>query len=107
MNHTAHATAPLAARGECPAWCTTTHGVHLGEEDWTHQGGILELADDATARLCMSIDPDTGERDGPYVLIGSCEYSLPDAADLAARLTALVSAALGHSASSRNALSRS
>jgi hypothetical protein len=91
----------------CPHWCTTVHGVLQGEEDAVHHGDPVLLDDDTTARMCMSIDPSTGERDGPYILIGSREYSLDQAAELGAQLTALTAAGRAYSASSRNALSRS
>lgn len=65
---------------ECPDWCVAAHSVHVGEEDWIHVGEPLPVADGGTtARLCMSVDPGTGAVDGPYVLIGSSEYT-PDAA---------------------------
>jgi hypothetical protein len=38
----------------------------------------------------MSIDPDTGEADGPYVMIGSTEYTVAEAVRLARSLVALV-----------------
>ncbi len=38
----------------------------------------------------MSIDPDTCEVDGPYVLIGVTEYTVAEAVDLARSLAALV-----------------
>jgi hypothetical protein len=72
-----------------------------------HHGDPVRLDDEATARLSMSIDPETGEQDGPYILIGSKEYSLEQAAELTAQLTALTAAGRVYSASSRNALSRS
>ena len=77
----------------CPPWCVSAHGEHLGEEDWVHLGEPLSLAEDASARLCMSVDPDSRVADGPYVVIGSHEYSLPAAAALGAALTAM--AAIG------------
>jgi hypothetical protein len=40
----------------------------------------------------MSIDPGTGEVDGPYVLIGTSEYSMSQAVDLAEGLLRLASA---------------
>ncbi|TFD18014.1 hypothetical protein [Cryobacterium sp. TMT2-23] len=49
----------------------------------------LALDDGALARLCLSVDPDTGTADGPYVLIGSTEYTLKEAEGLGAALVAL------------------
>ncbi len=63
----------------CPGWCSTDHGVHLGEEDWIHTSYPVRLADDRVARMCMSIDPDTGIKDGPYVLIGDTELTMHQA----------------------------
>jgi hypothetical protein len=91
----------------CPHWCTAVHGVLQGEEDSVHHGETLLLDDDSTARLCMSIDPSTGEHDGPYILIGSKEYTLDQAAQLADQLAALTAVGRAYSPSSRNALSRS
>lgn len=82
--------APAASRvATCPEWCVSAHGVHLGEEDWVHQGEPLVLADDLSARLCMSVDPVEGVADGPYVVIGSHEYNLPAAAALGTALVAM------------------
>ena len=75
----------------CPSWCAVGHGATLGEEDWLHIGEPLPLAADLLARLCMSIDPDTGAVDGPYVLIGASEYSLAEATALGASLMAMAS----------------
>jgi hypothetical protein len=41
----------------------------------------------------MSVDPETGAEDGPYFIIGSSEYTLAGARDLAATLLAAVDAA--------------
>ena len=89
---------PLASRGLCPAWCSTRHGASLGEEDWIHVGEPVLIADGTLAQLCMSIDPDTGVEDGPYVLIGSAEYTLSEAQALGIALLTLsaVGASSGH-----------
>ncbi len=63
----------------CPGWCSTDHGVHLGEEDWIHTSQPVRLADDRVAWRCMSIDPKTGIKDGPYVLIGDTELTMHQA----------------------------
>ncbi|WP_062736125.1 DUF6907 domain-containing protein [Kocuria turfanensis] len=59
----------------CPGWCVARHGEQLGEEDWVHVGEPLTVAEGVTAQLCLSVDPDSGAEDGPYVLIGSSEYT--------------------------------
>lgn len=59
----------------CPGWCVARHGAQFGEEDRVHIGEPLTVAEGVTAQLCMSVDPDSGEEDGPYVLIGSSEYT--------------------------------
>ncbi len=63
--------------------------VHLGEEDWVHTGEPLPIADGVLARTCMSVDPDTGTMDGPYVIVGWRQYSLDEAEALGASLIAL------------------
>ena len=73
----------------CPAWCVTRHGMHLGEEDWVHSGAPIEVARDVTARLHLSVDPGTGVRDGPYLLVGTTEYTPAEAEDLGAAIVAL------------------
>jgi hypothetical protein len=77
------------ARATCPPWCATGHGVHLGEEDWVHLSEPLPLTDGVSAQLCMSIDPLTSAEDGPYVVVGGTEYTLPEAHALAASLMTL------------------
>ncbi|WP_426324917.1 DUF6907 domain-containing protein [Microbacterium sp. E-13] len=86
---------PADSVGErtCPAWCRTLHGVSEGEDDWLHVSEPLVVSDDVTARLCMSVDPRTHEADGPYVLVGSREYSLADAEQLGERLIELTATA--------------
>lgn len=74
----------------CPRWCFTDHGVHLGEEDWIHTSQPVRLADDRVARMCMSIDPDTGIEDGPYVLIGDTELTVDQAKAVGESLLRLV-----------------
>ncbi len=80
---------PPATDPACPDWCVTDHEACDGEENWIHQSAPIFVTPDITARLCMSVDPDTGAVDGPQVLIGDIEYS-PDAAlQLAAALMQL------------------
>ena len=76
----------------CPSWCVTGHGVHLGEEDWLHCSEPLTLTDGVTAQLCVSVDPRTRVEDGPYLVVGSTEYSLDEARALALGLLDLASA---------------
>lgn len=78
-----------SAREACPGWCVTGHGAYLGEEDWLHISEPLVLADGTLAKLFMSIDPSTGTQDGPFVLIGSTEYSLEQAEQIGAALMAM------------------
>jgi hypothetical protein len=73
----------------CPPWCVTGHGVHLGEEDWVHCSEPLPITDGVTAQLCVSIDPSTRAEEGPYVVVGTTEYSLADAQALGASLMTL------------------
>jgi hypothetical protein len=76
----------------CPPWCTTEHGVHLGEEDWIHTSATVAVADGLVARLCLSMDPASGAQDGPYVLIGTTEYTVSEARALGDSLIALADA---------------
>lgn len=73
----------------CPPWCVVRHGAAAGEEDAVHIGGAL-LVRRTVLRLCTTIDPDAGVEDGPYVLVGSAEYTLHEAESLLAALTQLV-----------------
>ena len=81
------------ARAACPAWCATAHGTLLGEEDWIHLGEPVRLTDGVSARLCMTIDPSATVEDGPYVVVGTSEYSLLEAEALGASLMAMVTVA--------------
>jgi hypothetical protein len=60
----------------CPGWCINEHGHYTGEDDYLHAGAQVVLTGDVTARLCASVDPDSGETDGPYVLIDGYDYEL-------------------------------
>lgn len=88
-------------RRTCPSWCNVRHGVSEGEEDWLHISEPIVVADEVEARLCMSTDPETDAEDGPYVIVGSREYSLNDAERLGASLIEL--AGLGASPTRREA----
>ena len=76
----------------CPRWCVTQHGVQLGEEDWIHTSAPVPVTDGLVARLCMSVDPETGAEDGPYVLIGTSEYTVTEAKALGDSLINLAKA---------------
>jgi hypothetical protein len=77
-------------RATCPGWCVTRHGVHAGEEDWVHTGAPLAVADGVVALLCMSVHPGSGATDGPYVIVGSRQHTLDDAAALGEALLGMV-----------------
>jgi hypothetical protein len=46
-------------------------------------------------RLCTTIAPSTGQADGPYVLVGTEEYTLHEADALIDALTQLVDEGMG------------
>ncbi|GGK68514.1 hypothetical protein [Ornithinimicrobium pekingense] len=69
------------------------HDPARGEDDWLHQSEPLTLADGVQARLVMSIDPTTGEEDGPYVLVGDEQLTPAEAERLGIELTALAARA--------------
>lgn len=75
----------------CPPWCVTEHGAYLGEEDWIHTSAPVVVADELDARLCMSIHPDTGVVDGPYVLLGANELTADEAKAIGESLIRLAS----------------
>ncbi len=83
---------PVASPPRCPDWCVVRHGMVLGEEDWVHQGRMLDIAEGVVAQLVMSFDPRTGMEDGPYVLIGGREYTLDEAEQLVEGLRDLIEA---------------
>ena len=60
----------------CPRWCTNEHGRYAGEDDFLHTGANVVLTGNVTAQLCATVDPDTGETDGPYVLIDGYDHEL-------------------------------
>lgn len=80
--------------GSCPSWCVTAHDPARGEDDWLHLSEPLVLTDGVLARLYMSIDPGTGEQDGPYVLVGDDELTPAEAEQLGIELSALAALAL-------------
>jgi hypothetical protein len=73
----------------CPRWCVTQHGVQLGEEDWIHTSAPVPVAEGLVARMCTSVDPGTGAVDGPFVLIGTSEYTVAEARELGRSLLSL------------------
>jgi hypothetical protein len=70
------------------------HGIHLGEEDQVHISRQLCVRT-MLMRLCATIDPDTAEMDGPYVLMGTQEFDLGEVDALIAALTQLAQDAKG------------
>jgi hypothetical protein len=82
----------------CPPWCVTAHDPSRGEDDWLHQGEPVTLADGVRATVSMSIDPTTGDHDGPYVLIGDTQHTPEDAERIAAELSLLAQALPGPAA---------
>ena len=84
--------AATAAR-PCPHWCVTRHGVHLGEENWIHASEPLPVADGVRSQIVMSLDPDTGTADGPYIVVGEQEYPLTEARLLGSAFIAAADAA--------------
>lgn len=73
----------------CPRWCVTQHGVQLGEEDWIHSSAPVPIAEGLVARLSKSVDPETRAEDGPFVLVGTSEYTVAEARELGRSLIAL------------------
>jgi hypothetical protein len=65
------------------------HGIRQGEDDSIHVSREL-LVRGTSLRLCTTVDPTTTEVEGPYVLVGSEEYSLHEADALIDALTQLV-----------------
>jgi hypothetical protein len=72
----------------CPPWCDMGHGRLLGEEDQVHVSRQICVRQ-TLIRLCATIDPDTAEMDGPYVLMGTQEFDLAEVDALIAALTKL------------------
>jgi hypothetical protein len=84
---------PWAMPATCPAWCTTEHGVFAGGDDRLHTGAPLYLTQEVTARLCASVDPDTGATDGPYVIVDADEWTLDHTRSVGRALIALAATA--------------
>lgn len=87
---------PFSPTRHCPPWCVTAHDPARGEDDWLHLSEPLPLPDGASARLCMSVEPCTGERDGPYVLVGDHQLTPQEARQLGLDLETLAHRALEH-----------
>ena len=79
----------VARPATCPGWCRLRHGVHTGEEEHLHVGGALLVRQDVL-RLVATIDPETGAKEGPFVMMGSQELTLFEADALIGALTQLV-----------------
>lgn len=82
-------TAKQARPATCPDWCARRHGDQADDDDQVHVSGQL-MVRRTLLRLCTTIDPESGAQDGPYVLVGSEEYTLHEADVLIAALTQLV-----------------
>ena len=83
-------------RISCPHWCVIRHGRTVGEEDLLHLSEPVAVAGGLSAQLCLSIDEASGTADGPWVLIGGCEYTLEQAEELGVSLVTIArSAAAG------------
>ena len=72
-----------------PAWCVLQHGDYTDDEDQVHVSDSTVVRH-TMVRLCMTADPVTGMQDGPYILLGSDEYSIEDTALLIQALTSLL-----------------
>ena len=77
----------------CPSWCVSAHGSQYGEEDWVHTSEPMTLTDRLLVRVCMTVDPSGTTRDGPYVLIGSAEFTPDEANDVGLAIQALATVA--------------
>jgi hypothetical protein len=82
-----------AAAG-CPVWCSIRHGDQGGEEDLVHLSEQAFVRN-TLVRMCTTIDPDTKLQDGPYILVGSDEFTLGEAMDLVDVLQRLVAQGRG------------
>ena len=88
---------PTVREPGCPTWCVVRHGAKGGEEDLVHVSAVLRVRG-LPVRLCATIGSasvDGPSLDGPYVLIGSDEYTLYEADALIGALTQLVDAGSG------------
>lgn len=81
--------ATAAPARHSPAWCVLRHGKYTGEEDQVHLSDSTFVRN-TMVRLCMTVNPVTGAQDGPYVLLGTDEYTLEDTATLVEALSGLL-----------------
>ena len=77
----------MTTAATCPAWCVRRHD-DPADDAHVHVSGAL-MVRRTVLRLCMTIDPGSGDRDGPYVLVGNDEYTIHEADVLIAALTDL------------------
>jgi hypothetical protein len=73
----------------CPEWCTRRHDDRPAEDDQVHISGALQVRR-TILRLVATVDPDSRNVDGPFVMVGDHEYTLHEADVLIAALTQLV-----------------
>ena len=79
----------MNAAATCPSWCVRRHGEEATDDDRVHVSGAL-MVRRTVLRLCLTVDPESRDLDGPYVLVGNNEYTLHEADVLIAALTELV-----------------
>jgi hypothetical protein len=77
----------------CPHWCVAEHGLFEGEDAHVHLGIDEQLANQITVRLVASHDPNTGEMDGPYLLVDA-PHLAPDSHELRQDVTRTIGQAL-------------
>jgi hypothetical protein len=82
------------ATAHSPPWCVTAHDPSRGEDDWLHMSEPVVVAEGVVARLVMSVDPQTGEQDGPYVMVGDDQLTPSEAQRRGFELSALAALAL-------------
>jgi hypothetical protein len=63
------------------------------KNDHLHAGAPLYLTERVIARLCATVDPETGAVDGPYVVVDSDEWTLDHTRDVGRAVIALVESA--------------
>ena len=77
----------------CPPWCTAVHGTYTDDLDALHSADEVPLASSLTAQLCCSVDPLTGEVDGPFIVVGREEWSPQRTAEVGLALLRLAALA--------------
>lgn len=83
-----------AVPSTCPPWCHQRHGELAGEEDTVHVSQRRTVGS-TTVLLCAAASADTGDQDGPYVLVGEDEFSLPQTRALVEALLSAIALAAG------------